>query len=100
MLDLCSKKNQAENVRIILDWCKYIENRIYKDDSPLKQFTKFSYTGYNAMRTKRQMEGFLNQNTYEEFAKLDISVGRYLEAENDTDRMALLHYRKMQPRVT
>jgi hypothetical protein len=24
MLDLCSKKNQAENVRTILNWCKYI----------------------------------------------------------------------------
>ena len=24
MLDLCSKKNQAENVRLILDWCKFV----------------------------------------------------------------------------
>lgn len=90
MLDLCSKKNQSENVRIILEWCKYIENRIYKDDSPLKQFTRFSYTGYNAMRTKKQMDGFLSQTYYDDFARLDISVGRYLEARDDTDRMALL----------
>lgn len=24
LLDLCSKKNQSENVRIILEWCKYV----------------------------------------------------------------------------
>lgn len=64
MLDLCSKKSQAENVRRILDWCKYIENRVYKDDSPLKQFTRFSFSGYNAMRTKKQMDGFLGNNLY------------------------------------
>jgi hypothetical protein len=64
MLDLCSKKSQAENVRTILEWCKYIENRVFRDDSPLKQFTRFSYTGYNAMRMKKQIDGFLSNNTY------------------------------------
>ena len=75
MLDLCTKKNQAENSRMILNWCKYIENRIYKDDSPLKQFTLFSYTGYNAMRIKKKMGGFLTKQYYEDFEKLNISVG-------------------------
>lgn len=99
MLDLCSKKNQTENVRVILDWCKYVENRIYKDDSPLKQFTRFSYTGYNAMRTKKQMDGFLNKNCYEDFARSEnLTVGRFLEGD-DTDRMALLELRKMHPKV-
>ena len=79
MLDLCSKKNQAENVRIILDWCKYVENRIYKDDSPLRQFTKFSFSGYNAMRSRKQMDGFLNQGYYEDFVKANISVGKFLD---------------------
>lgn len=60
MLDLCSKKYQAENVRIILKWCKYIENKIYKDDSALRQFTKYSYSGFNAMRAKKQLDGFLS----------------------------------------
>lgn len=83
MLDLCSKKNQAENVKIILEWCKYIENRVYKDDSPLRQFTKFSYSGYNAMRTRKHMEGFLPQNYYEEFAGLKISVGQFIEGDDD-----------------
>lgn len=68
MLDLCSKKSQAENVRRILDWCKFIENRVFRDDSPLKQFTKFSFSGYNAMRTRKQMDGFLSNNVYEQFA--------------------------------
>ena len=79
MLDLCSKKNQAENVRIILNWCKYVENRIYKDDSPLRQFTKFSFSGYNAMRSRKHMDGFLNQSYYEDFARTNISVGRFIE---------------------
>lgn len=78
MLDLCTKKNQAENSRMILNWCKYIENRIYKDDSPLKQFTLFSYTGYNAMRIKKKMGGFLSKPFYEDFEKLNLSVGQYL----------------------
>ena len=90
MLDLCSKKNQAENVRIILDWSKYIENRVFKDDSPLRQFTKFSYSGYNAMRTKKNMEGFLNQNYYIDFAKSNLTVGRYLDEPDDVGRQALL----------
>jgi len=67
LLDLCSKKNQAENVRTILSWCKFIENRIYRDDSPLKQFTKFSYSGYNAMRQRKQFDGFLSINIYQRF---------------------------------
>jgi hypothetical protein len=74
MLDLCSKKSQAENVRKILDWCKYIENRVYKDDSPLRQFTRFSFSGYNAMRTKKQMDGFLSNNVYEQFAEANVTV--------------------------
>jgi len=74
MLDLCSKKSQAENVRKILNWCKYIENRVYKDDSPLKQFTRFSYSGYNAMRTKKQMDGFLGNTNYEDFANANVTV--------------------------
>lgn len=99
MLDLCSKKNQAENVRIILDWCKYIENRVYKDDSPLRQFTRFSYSGYNAMRTKRNMDGFLSQQYYEDFAASGLKVGRYLEEADDLGRQALLQLRKQHPKV-
>ncbi len=78
MLDLCSKKNQADNVRIILQWCKYIENRVYKDDSPLRQFTRFSYTGFNAMRMKKQMDGFLSQTNYERFYDTKLTVDEYL----------------------
>ena len=79
MLDLCSKKSQAENVRRILDWCKFIENRVFRDDSPLKQFTKFSFSGYNAMRTRKQMDGFLSNNIYEQFAEADVSVEQVLD---------------------
>jgi hypothetical protein len=74
MLDLCSKKSQAENVRRLLEWCKFIENRVFRDDSPLKQFTKFSFSGYNAMRTRKQMDGFLSNNVYEQFAETNITV--------------------------
>lgn len=64
MLDLCSKKNQAHNVKTVLEWCKFIENRVYRDDSPLKQFTRFSFSGYNAMRMKKSIDGFLGNNLY------------------------------------
>ena len=90
MLDLCSKKSQAENVRRILDWCKFIENRVFRDDSPLKQFTKFSFSGYNAMRTRKQMDGFLSNNIYEQFAEANISVEQVLDCQDSTDRFALL----------
>ena len=89
MLDLCSKKSQAENVRKILKWCKYIENRVYRDDSPLKQFTKFSYSGYNPMRTKKQMDGFLSNNLYEQFADANISIDEYLKSADNSDRAVL-----------
>lgn len=89
MLDLCSKKSQSENVRKILNWCKFIENRVYKDDSPLKQFTKFSFSGYNAMRTKKQLDGFLTGNLYEMFASANISVNQYLDTSDNSDRSVL-----------
>lgn len=84
LLDLCSKKNQAENVRTILSWCKFIENRIYRDDSPLKQFTKFSFSGYNAMKLKKHFEGFLSFNLYERFEEKNLSVEEYLDCEDNT----------------
>ena len=99
LLDLCSKKNQSENVRIILDWCKYVENRVYKDDSPLRQFTRFSYSGYNAMRTKKEHDGFLSQGFYEDFLDTGLTIGKYLECQDDTDRMALLKVRKNHPKI-
>jgi hypothetical protein len=49
------------------------------------------------MKTKKQMSGFLSQSYYEDFAKLDISVGEFLEANDDSDRMALLQLRKYNP---
>lgn len=45
------------------------------------------------------MDGFLNKNYYEDFAKSEnLTVGRFLEGD-DTDRMALLELRKMHPKV-
>ena len=99
MLDLCSKKNQAENVRIILDWCKYIENRVYKDDSPLRQFTRFSYSGYNAMRTKKMHEGYLSNGLYDEFLSKGISVGKFLDCDDHSDMMSLMQLRKNHPKL-
>lgn len=77
-------------MRKILEWCKYIENRVYKDDSPLKQFTRFSYSGYNAMRTRKQMDGFLSNNVYEQFAEANIKTDEFLECHDYTDRIALM----------
>ena len=89
MLDLCSKKYQAENVRTILKWCKYVENRVFKLDSALKQFTKYSYTGYNAMRMKKQLDGFLSENLYNRFQETNKTVDDFLERD-DTEKSALL----------
>lgn len=71
-----------------------MENRVYKDDSPLRQFTKFSYSGYNAMRSRKHLEGFLPQNYYEDFASTGVSVGKFLDGDDDVQRMAILNIRK------
>lgn len=63
LFDLCCKKNQAMNVQVILKWCKYIENRMYEDNGPLRQFLKISYSGYNNMRVKK--EGFMPKDYYD-----------------------------------
>lgn len=72
LFDLCCKKNQAMNVQMILKWCKYIENRIYEIHSPLRQFCKISFSGYNSMRVKK--EGFMNKNHYEDMEKSGLTV--------------------------
>jgi hypothetical protein len=47
---------------------------MYKDESPLRQFTKFSYSGYNAMRSRKQFDGFLSPSNYERFYNANIEV--------------------------
>jgi hypothetical protein len=63
---------------------------VYKDDTPLKQFTRFSYSGYNAMRTRKHIDGFLSNGLYEQFAEANVKVDDYLDCNDTTDRMALL----------
>ena len=100
MFDLCSKKHQAENVRLILDWCKYVQNRVYKNDSPLRQFTRFSYTGYNAIRIKKKpIVGFLSEPTYEEFYNKNLSVRKFLNCHNDNERTNLMGLKKRHPKL-
>jgi hypothetical protein len=63
---------------------------MYKDESPLRQFTKFSYSGYNAMRTKKQFDGFLSASLYERFYNANIAVEKFIDCGDDTERMAYL----------
>jgi hypothetical protein len=37
---------------------------MFSDDSPLLQFTKYSYTGYNSMRVRKNNEGYLSKDYY------------------------------------
>ena len=48
---------------------------------------------------KKQFEGFLSQATYEEFYNKGISVGKFLDCQDDTERMALMNLRKNHPRL-
>lgn len=41
------------------------------------------------MRTKKQMDGFLSNNLYEEFANSSITVDEYLDQYDNSDRAAL-----------
>lgn len=77
MFDLCGRKAQAQNVQILLKWCKFIENRMYENCSPLIQFTKASYTGFNAMRQHKR-DGFLSMDYYYRFLDSGLSVERAL----------------------
>lgn len=42
------------------------------------------------MRTRKQMDGFLSNNIYEQFAEADVSVEQVLDCQDSTDRFALL----------
>jgi hypothetical protein len=46
------------------------------------------------MRTKKQMDGFLGNNLYEQFAQAEITVDEYLDAYDNSDR-AVLFKKKM-----
>ena len=80
LFDLCGRKAQAQNVQIILKWCKFLENRMYQNDSPMIQFTKGSYSGYNSMKQNKK-EGFLSQDNYNRFVDSKLTVDRALELD-------------------
>lgn len=46
---------------------------MYQYDSPLIQFTKTSYSGYNSMRQQKK-DGFLNMDYYQRFLESGLSV--------------------------
>jgi hypothetical protein len=57
MYDLTMQKGQAQNCESLLRWAKLLENRMTDSDSPLKQFCKSSFTGYNSMKNRRDDRG-------------------------------------------
>ncbi len=66
MFDLTMQKGQALNCETMLHWLKLLENRMTDFDSPLRQFCKSSFTGYNAMKNRREDRGgFLSDDLYE-----------------------------------
>ena len=54
---------------------------MYSDDSPLIQFCKVSYTGYNSMRVRKSGEGYLSKDLYERFLETNLSVERVFDMD-------------------
>ena len=72
---MCQKKNMAFNVELLLRWCKLIENRMMPCESPLRQFCRESFSGYNAFKMRREnREGFLSSNVVQLLEEKDIHI--------------------------
>ena len=46
------------------------------------------------MRTRKSLEGFLHQNYYEDFARANTTVGKFLEGDDEVERMRILDIRR------
>lgn len=51
------------------------------------------------MRVKKSHDGFLGQGSYDEFTEKCSSVGKFLDCEDDTDRMEIMKMRKNHPKL-
>jgi activating signal cointegrator complex subunit 3 len=55
MLEITMKKNMANCVHVLLNWCKLIENKMAPDDHPLEQFCyENNMTNYSVMKAKKE----------------------------------------------
>jgi hypothetical protein len=81
------------NVQIILKWCKYIENRMYKENNPLRQFLKISYTGYNSMRQKK--DGFMPKDFYDRMDEVGLGVNDAIDLgpQDLSAKLGINHHR-------
>jgi activating signal cointegrator complex subunit 3 len=63
MLEMAIKKNQASVALKLLSLCKLVENRMAMGYTPLQQFSREIFTGYNSRKLHRDSkEGYLDQH--------------------------------------
>lgn len=60
MLEMAVKKNQANMARVLLKMCKLIENRMAEGRSPLAQFSREIFQGYNSRKRTNAKDGFIS----------------------------------------
>lgn len=59
MLEMAIKKNQAQMTHTLLRMCKLVENRMADWRTPLAQFSKEIFTGYNSRKHSNARDGFI-----------------------------------------
>lgn len=63
-------------------WCKLIENRLAPTQSPLRQFCKENFQGYNAFKLRKEhREGFLSKNLVERVERAQLAITDLLEQD-------------------
>lgn len=78
---MCMMKNMAFNTEIVLRWCKLLENRISPGESPLRQFCRENFQGYNSMKLRKEnKEGFLSKDLVERLETKDVYIDQIKES--------------------
>ena len=75
------KKNMAFNVEIIHKWCKLIENIIVPGQSPLRQFCRENFQGYNTFKNRKEhKEGYLSSDLIDALDEKGMSIDQIRES--------------------
>jgi activating signal cointegrator complex subunit 3 len=80
MLEMAIKKNQANVAMKLLSLCKLVENRMSVGFSPLQQFSREIFTGYNSRKLHRDSkEGYLDQHWIDRVTDSQIPLYELME---------------------
>lgn len=75
LLEIFIKKEMAYNAEMIHKWCKLVENRLIEGESPLRQFCRENWMGYNNFKIRKiHKEGFLSGNLVNMVEEKDMTV--------------------------